>query len=113
MNRVAGQPTIYTVHLDGGASAQLYLDPWAAGAADLHVTFFDAAGKGLAVTVDRGDRRHRRWSAGAGDHDSPRAGPRGRPPANRRRRPDLGHRDRHGTRTADQLSFSLPITPDR
>jgi len=50
VNRVKGQPTLYTVHLDGGASAQLYLDPWAAGAADLHVTFFDAAGKGLGVT---------------------------------------------------------------
>jgi hypothetical protein len=50
VNRVAGQPTIYTVHLDGGSSAQVYLDPWAAGAADLHVTFFDAAGKELPVT---------------------------------------------------------------
>ncbi len=50
VNRLQGQPTIYTVHLDGGASAQLYLDPWATGAADLHVTFFDAGGQGLPVT---------------------------------------------------------------
>jgi copper transport protein len=50
VNRVAGQPTIYTVRLDGGTSVQLYLDPWAAGAADLHVTFFNAAGTELPVT---------------------------------------------------------------
>jgi copper transport protein len=50
VSRLKGQPTIVTVHLDGGASAQLYLDPWAPGAADLHVTFFDAAGKGLPVS---------------------------------------------------------------
>ncbi len=50
VNRAPGQPTLYTVHLDGGLSAQLYLDPWATGAADLHVTFFDAAGKEYPVT---------------------------------------------------------------
>jgi len=50
VNRVPGHPTIYTVDLAGGASAQLYLDPWASGAADLHVTFFDATGTGLPVT---------------------------------------------------------------
>jgi copper transport protein len=50
VNRVAGHPTLYTVELAGGASAELYLDPWASGAADLHVTFFDATGSGLPVT---------------------------------------------------------------
>ena len=51
VNRAPGQPTLHTVHLDGGVSAQIYLDPWATGAADLHVTFFDAAGKELPVTA--------------------------------------------------------------
>ncbi len=50
VNRVAGRPTLYTVGLEGGASAELYLDPRADGAADLHVTFFDAAGMGLPAT---------------------------------------------------------------
>ena len=50
VNRVAGQPTLYTVHLSGGRTAQVYLDPSGAGTADLHVTYFDASGNELPVT---------------------------------------------------------------
>ena len=50
VNRALGQPTLYTVHLSQGRTAQLYLDQWAATVADLHVTFFDAAGAELPVT---------------------------------------------------------------
>ena len=50
VNAAAALPTLYTVHLSKGRSAQLYLDSWAPGYADLHVTFFDAAGKELPVT---------------------------------------------------------------
>ena len=112
VNRVAGQPTIYTVHLDGGTSVQLYLDPWAAGAADLHVTFFDAAGKELPVTSI------------AATIDS--AG--GSPAPVTMSTIEPGHAVGHlrtvagvaipitvtGTAPGGgQLAFSLPITPDR
>jgi copper transport protein len=50
VNRALGQPTLYTVHLSNGRTAQLYLDQWAATAADLHITYFDPAGKELPVT---------------------------------------------------------------
>jgi len=50
VNRVAGQPTLYSVHLAGGSQAQLYLDPMSPTVADLHITYFDAAGKELPVT---------------------------------------------------------------
>jgi copper transport protein len=50
VNRALGQPTIYTVHLSNGRTAQLYLDQWAAGVADLHITYFDAVGTELPVT---------------------------------------------------------------
>lgn len=46
-----GAPTIETVHLDGGTSVQLYLDPGTAGKNDLHATFFDAAGAELPVAT--------------------------------------------------------------
>jgi copper transport protein len=48
-NAVAGLPTIYTVHLSAGRSVQVYLDPGKAGADEVHVTFFDAAGNELPV----------------------------------------------------------------
>ncbi|HYM84860.1 MAG TPA: copper resistance protein CopC [Candidatus Dormibacteraeota bacterium] len=48
--RVAGAPTIYTAHLPGSRAVQLYLDPQPNGTTYLHVTFFDANGKELAVT---------------------------------------------------------------
>ena len=50
VNRALGQPTLYTVHLAQGRTAQLYLDQWAATTADLHVTYFSAAGTELPVT---------------------------------------------------------------
>jgi len=49
INTAAGVPTIYTVHLDGSRTVQIYLDPGRAGANDLHATFFDAAGNELPV----------------------------------------------------------------
>jgi copper transport protein len=59
VNRVAGIPTIYTVHLPAGRSVQVYLDPDKPGHNDFHVTFFDAAGTelpatGIGVTVATG-----------------------------------------------------------
>jgi hypothetical protein len=50
VNRVAGIPTIYTVHLQAGRSVQVYLDPDKPGQNDFHVTFFDAAGSELPAT---------------------------------------------------------------
>ena len=49
-NRVAGIPTIYTVHLSAGRSVQVYLDPDKPGQNDFHVTFFDASGTELPAT---------------------------------------------------------------
>ncbi len=49
VNQVPGLPTLYTVHLAGGNSVQVYLDPGAPGANELHVTFFDPAGNELPV----------------------------------------------------------------
>jgi len=46
VSAVPGQPTLYTVHLSGGRTAQWYLDPQTPGADEVHVTFFDAAGNG-------------------------------------------------------------------
>src|SRR5439155_12753985 len=43
------KPVIYTVSLSGGNTVQVYLDPGNVGPDDLHVTFFDPAGKELAV----------------------------------------------------------------
>ncbi len=51
VNRVAGIPTIYTVHLTAGRSVQVYLDPDRPGQNDLHVTFFDATGAELPATT--------------------------------------------------------------
>jgi len=50
VNRVAGIPTIYTVHLSAGRTVQVYLDPDRPGKNDFHVTFFDAAGTELPAT---------------------------------------------------------------
>jgi len=46
----AGQPTIYTVHVPDGTTAQIYLDPETAGHDELHCTFFDAAGTERPIT---------------------------------------------------------------
>ncbi len=50
VSRVPGEPTLYTVHLAGGDTVQVYLDPGTAGHNDFHITFFDQQGNGLAVT---------------------------------------------------------------
>jgi len=50
VNRVAGIPTIYTIHLSAGRTVQVYLDPDRPGTNDFHVTFFDAAGTELPAT---------------------------------------------------------------
>jgi putative copper export protein len=49
ISRTAGLPTVYTVHLDNGRTAQVYLDPDKPGAGQFHVTFFDAQGSELPV----------------------------------------------------------------
>ncbi|MDP9250986.1 MAG: hypothetical protein M3O78_06425, partial [Chloroflexota bacterium] len=49
VNRTQGLPTIYTVHLAGGATVQVYLDPGKPGPNELHVTFFDSKGIELPV----------------------------------------------------------------
>jgi hypothetical protein len=46
----AGQPTIYTIHLPDGTTAQVYLDPGTAGHDELHCTFFDAGGTERPIT---------------------------------------------------------------
>ncbi|HXQ96057.1 MAG TPA: copper resistance protein CopC [Candidatus Acidoferrales bacterium] len=50
ISRAPGGPTLYTVHLAGGDTVQVYLDPGTPGHNDFHVTFFDQQGNGLAVT---------------------------------------------------------------
>jgi nitrogen fixation protein FixH/uncharacterized membrane protein len=45
-----GQPTLYTVHLCGGDTLQVYLDPGRPGADELHATYFDAAGNELPIS---------------------------------------------------------------
>ncbi|HEX8941320.1 MAG TPA: copper resistance protein CopC [Candidatus Limnocylindrales bacterium] len=49
VNRAPGSPTLYTVHLPGGQTVQVYLDPGQPGPNDLHATWFDAAGTELPV----------------------------------------------------------------
>jgi hypothetical protein len=49
VNAAPGVPTIYTVHLPGLDTVQVYADPGSAGTNDLHITFFDAVGNELPV----------------------------------------------------------------
>jgi len=49
VNAQPGLPTIYTVHLSGGDTVQVYADPGKAGANELHMTFFDPTGTELPV----------------------------------------------------------------
>jgi len=49
VTKTAGLPTIYTIHLDNGRTAQVYLDPDKPGADEFHITFFDAQGAELPV----------------------------------------------------------------
>ena len=50
VNRVAGLPTIYTVHLGNGQTVQIYLDPGTPGPNLLHATWFDATGHEMPVS---------------------------------------------------------------
>jgi copper transport protein len=50
INRVAGLPTIYTVHLGSGRTVQVYLDPGTPGPNLLHATWFDATGHEMPVS---------------------------------------------------------------
>ena len=47
----AGLPTIYTIQLGGGRTAQVYLDPGGPGQNEFHVTFFDPTGAELPTTA--------------------------------------------------------------
>ena len=48
-NAAPGAPTIYSVHLPDKSMVQVYLDPGAAGANELHATFFDVAGSEIPI----------------------------------------------------------------
>lgn len=45
-----GAPTLYSVALPDGTTAQVYLDPGSAGTGELHCTFFDAQGTERQLT---------------------------------------------------------------
>jgi copper transport protein len=45
----SGQPTIYTITLEGGVTVQTYIDPGAAGPNVVHFTFFQASGDELPI----------------------------------------------------------------
>jgi copper transport protein len=49
VNAQPGLPTIYTVHLSGGDTVQVYADPGTPGHNEVHITFFDPAGTELPV----------------------------------------------------------------
>jgi hypothetical protein len=46
---IAGMPTLYVVHLSQNRQLQLYLDPGAPGFNGIHMTFFDAQGREMAI----------------------------------------------------------------
>lgn len=50
VNRVAGLPTIYTVHLGSGRTVEVYLDPGTPGPNTLHATWFEANGTEMPVS---------------------------------------------------------------
>ncbi len=80
---VPGPPTIYTVQLGGGATAQGYVRPVSAGLSEVHVTFFAASGNeqpvdgGLTLRGSSADRSlqltSRKLSAGHFVADGPLA----------------------------------------
>lgn len=69
-----GQPTLYDARLAGGASVQMYAQPAAGGAVEIHATLFDASGtetfvRSVAMFASRGSAApaklsHRRFSPG-------------------------------------------------
>jgi copper transport protein len=50
VSRIAGLPTLYTIHLTQQRTVQVYLDPDRPGNDIFHATFFDANGNELPVT---------------------------------------------------------------
>jgi hypothetical protein len=46
-----GQPTIYTIHVTGDRSIQVYSDSQRAGLYEVHVTYFDTTGAELPIDV--------------------------------------------------------------
>ena len=50
VNRAPGLPTLYTIHLGGGRTVQVYLDPGATGDNLLHATWFGADGHEMPVS---------------------------------------------------------------
>lgn len=52
VNRVPGQPTLYTVTLPAGRSVQIYTDPGRPGPNDVHVTFFGPGGTEMRDVAD-------------------------------------------------------------
>jgi hypothetical protein len=53
VSRFAGEPTLYTVHLSGGGTLQIYLDPDHPGPAEFHTTFLDASHHQVDVATIR------------------------------------------------------------
>ncbi|MBV9256021.1 MAG: copper resistance protein CopC [Actinobacteria bacterium] len=49
VSRAPGAPTVYTAHLSGGRSVQIYLDPGKAGFNELHVTYISPTQTALDV----------------------------------------------------------------
>jgi copper transport protein len=50
VNSVPGSPTLYTIHLGGGRTVTIYLDPGTPGPNLLHATWFDAKGDEMPVS---------------------------------------------------------------
>jgi hypothetical protein len=48
-NRASGQPTLYTIALEGGGSLQAYVDPGTTGANSVHFTFFEPSGSESSI----------------------------------------------------------------
>jgi copper transport protein len=51
VTRFSGLPTLYSIQLQGGALAQVYLDPDKAGAGEFHVTFFTNANETSEIQI--------------------------------------------------------------
>ena len=68
---VAGQPTIYTIHVAGDRSIQVYTDSQRAGLYEVHVTFFDASGNETPIEQCLRTSTTRRHQESSDTHDSP------------------------------------------
>jgi copper transport protein len=51
VTRFSGLPTLYTIQLQGGGLAQVYIDPDKAGADEFHVTFFTNANETSEIQI--------------------------------------------------------------